>query len=58
LPAVALSAFGRADDRISALKAGFHMHVTKPVESAELVITVRGMILSRSGPDKDTGQGS
>lgn len=44
LPAIVLTAFGRAQDRLRALEAGFQKHVTKPVESAELVIMVRSLI--------------
>ncbi len=44
LPAVALTAFGRVEDRTRALYAGFQMHVTKPVEPVELVVVVRSLI--------------
>jgi PAS domain S-box-containing protein len=40
IPAVALTAFARFDDRTRALRAGFNAHVAKPVEPTELVITV------------------
>lgn len=40
IPAVALTAFGRAEDRIRALQAGFQMHVPKPVEPAELMVVI------------------
>jgi CheY-like chemotaxis protein/anti-sigma regulatory factor (Ser/Thr protein kinase) len=56
LPAVALSAFGRAQDRIHALEAGFQTHVAKPAESAELIVAVRSLIQNGSRPDKNTGQ--
>jgi CheY-like chemotaxis protein len=36
-PAVALTAFARAEDRRRALMAGFQMHLPKPVEPAELI---------------------
>jgi CheY-like chemotaxis protein len=39
-PAVALTAFARAEDRIRALRAGFLVHVAKPVDPSELVATV------------------
>jgi len=38
--AVALTAFARSEDRTRALLAGYHAHVAKPVESAELLATV------------------
>ncbi len=37
VPAVALTAFARADDRNRALAAGYAVHVAKPVEPATLV---------------------
>ena len=36
-PAAALTAYARAEDRRLALKAGFEMHIPKPVELGELV---------------------
>ncbi len=36
-PAVALTAFARAEDRHRALMAGFQMHLPKPVEAGELL---------------------
>jgi PAS domain S-box-containing protein len=44
IPAVALTAYGRAEDRIRALGAGFQMHVTKPVEPAELAVAIMSLI--------------
>ena len=42
LPAIALTAFARAEDRMRALRAGFLLHVSKPVEPSELVAAVAG----------------
>ena len=56
LPAVALTAFGRAQDRIRALEAGFQTHVTKPAEPTELVIIVRSLIQKDWRPNKNSGQ--
>ena len=39
-PAVALTAYARAEDRTKALKAGFDVHVAKPVHPAELIAVV------------------
>jgi PAS domain S-box-containing protein len=44
LPAIALTAFGRVEDRTRSLYAGFQMHIAKPVEPVELVIVVRSLI--------------
>jgi len=43
-PAVALTAFGRPGDRIRSLRAGFNLHLTKPVDPAELIASVASMI--------------
>jgi signal transduction histidine kinase/ActR/RegA family two-component response regulator len=43
LPAIALTAFARSEDRTRALKAGFQVHVAKPVEPSELVATVASL---------------
>ncbi len=37
IPAVALTAFARSEDRQRALLAGYQMHVAKPVEPSELL---------------------
>ena len=37
VPAVAVTAYGRVEDRVRLLAAGYNMHVPKPVEPAELV---------------------
>ncbi|MEP0870782.1 ATP-binding protein [Trichocoleus desertorum AS-A10] len=40
IPAIALTAYARLEDRIQALSAGFQMHIPKPIEPAELVAAV------------------
>ena len=40
LPAIALTAFARSEDRTRALRAGFQVHLTKPVDPSELIATV------------------
>ncbi|MDB5295441.1 MAG: rpfC [Phycisphaerales bacterium] len=45
VPAVALTAYARADDRVRAVLAGYQHHVVKPVEPAELL----AMVASLSG---------
>jgi signal transduction histidine kinase len=39
-PAIALTAYGREEDRARALDAGFQMHLTKPVQAKQLVAAV------------------
>jgi PAS domain S-box-containing protein len=48
IPAIALTAFGRSEDRLRALQAGFHMHVAKPVEPAELAVIIASLTNMRS----------
>jgi PAS domain S-box-containing protein len=43
VPAIALTAYARAEDRVKALRSGFQMHVAKPVEPAELVAIVANL---------------
>ena len=40
IPAIALTAYARSEDRMRALRAGFHAHIAKPAEPAELLATV------------------
>lgn len=43
LPAAALTAYARMEDRTRALMAGFQTHIVKPVDSAELVIVIAAL---------------
>lgn len=43
VPAVALTAHARIEDRQRALRAGFQVHVAKPVEPGELTMVVAGL---------------
>jgi len=54
LPAIALTAFARSEDRTRALRAGFQVHVSKPVEPPELVATVA----NAAGRSGDPGGGA
>ncbi|HEV2799034.1 MAG TPA: PAS domain S-box protein [Pyrinomonadaceae bacterium] len=44
LPAIALTAYARVEDRMQALRAGYQMHVPKPVEMAELVAVAASLV--------------
>jgi signal transduction histidine kinase/CheY-like chemotaxis protein len=53
LPAVALTAYGRVEDRVEVLAAGFDNHVVKPVDPAELAAVIKRLVeAQRSGSDK------
>jgi PAS domain S-box-containing protein len=45
IPAVALTAFARSEDRLRALEAGFAAHISKPVEPSQLIATVANMVV-------------
>jgi PAS domain S-box-containing protein len=44
IPAIALTAYARADDRQRALLAGYQMHVAKPVEPRELIAGIASLL--------------
>jgi CheY-like chemotaxis protein len=44
VPAVALTAYVRSEDRAKALDAGFQIHMGKPVEPAELVSVIERLV--------------
>jgi hypothetical protein len=44
IPAVAVTAYARADDRRRLLLAGYQMHISKPVEPQELVAGIASLI--------------
>ena len=47
IPAVALTAFGRSEDRTRTLRAGFEMHLAKPVDPGELVASIATLVRRR-----------
>jgi PAS domain S-box-containing protein len=46
-PAVALTAYARADDRSRAFTAGYQMHVAKPADPTELAVVIANLASSR-----------
>jgi signal transduction histidine kinase/AmiR/NasT family two-component response regulator len=51
VPAVALTAYAREQDRKRALSAGYQMHLTKPIEVAELSATLVHLISNGNAGD-------
>jgi PAS domain S-box-containing protein len=43
IPAIALTAYARTEDRLRALQAGFQMHVPKPVDEEELTTVIAAL---------------
>jgi PAS domain S-box-containing protein len=44
LPAIALTAFARTEDRQKALRAGFQLHLVKPVDAGELSAAIAALL--------------
>jgi CheY-like chemotaxis protein len=44
IPAIALTAYARTEDRLRALDAGYQTHIAKPVELAELLTVVANLL--------------
>ena len=49
VPAAALTAYARTEDRLRALRAGFQLHLAKPVQPSELVTVVASLAERRNG---------
>jgi signal transduction histidine kinase/CheY-like chemotaxis protein len=47
VPAVALTAYGRVEDRLRALSAGYQIHMAKPAEPSELALVIAGLAARR-----------
>jgi CheY-like chemotaxis protein len=47
IPAVALTAYARSEDRASALRSGFQLHLSKPIDPGELVATIAALARQR-----------
>jgi PAS domain S-box-containing protein len=43
VPAIALTAYARSEDRMRALASGFQMHVPKPIEAGELIVVIASL---------------
>jgi CheY-like chemotaxis protein len=44
LPVAALTAYARSEDRARSLRAGFQMHLAKPIDPAELVAAASALV--------------
>ena len=51
IPAVALTAFARSEDRTKTLRSGFQTHLAKPIEPGELMAAVASLV-NRAHPDE------
>jgi signal transduction histidine kinase/ActR/RegA family two-component response regulator len=48
VPMLAVTAYGRVEDKVKILASGFDGHVVKPVDLAELSATIRSLVASRA----------
>jgi CheY-like chemotaxis protein len=44
IPAAALTAYVRGEDRVKVLRSGFQLHVSKPLEPNELIAVVANLV--------------
>ncbi|RYZ04074.1 MAG: response regulator [Myxococcales bacterium] len=44
IPALALTAYARVEDRTAALRAGFNMHLAKPIDPNELLVVLETLV--------------
>jgi len=44
LPAAALTAYARSEDRARALRSGFQLHLSKPIDPAELMAAITALV--------------
>jgi PAS domain S-box-containing protein len=44
IPAIALTAYARSEDRVRAIQAGFQQHAAKPIEPGELLAMVASLV--------------
>jgi PAS domain S-box-containing protein len=51
IPAAALTAYARSEDRARALKSGFEMHLAKPIDPAELIAAVKALARRHAWPE-------
>jgi PAS domain S-box-containing protein len=56
VPAAALTAYARSEDRMKALRAGFQMHLAKPIDPAELITTIAALAKRFVGRRTDDGE--
>ncbi len=54
VPAIALTAYARAEDRVQAMRAGFQIHIAKPVEPAELIAVVENLAGQMKRSERET----
>jgi len=51
LPVIALTAYGRVEDKVEIFSSGFDSHVVKPVDPAELAAVIKRLVEARRSSD-------
>ena len=44
MPAAALTAYARSEDRAKTLRSGFQLHMAKPIDPSELMAAVASLV--------------
>jgi signal transduction histidine kinase/ActR/RegA family two-component response regulator len=50
VPAIALTAYAKSEDRLRALLSGFNMHIAKPIEPMELITIIASLTANYNKP--------
>jgi len=56
IPAAALTAYAKIEDRVSILAAGFQMYLSKPADPSELIAVVASLAARRRRPPLDSAE--
>ena len=52
MPAIAVTAFARSEDRMRTMIAGYNLHLSKPVEPSELIVAIASLAGRTGGARK------
>jgi len=52
VPAAALTAYARSEDRAKALRSGFQLHISKPIDPAELMAAIAALAKKPAGTNR------
>lgn len=52
VPAIAITAFARSEDRTKSMRAGFQLHISKPFEASELLVAVSALTSKKKIPSR------
>ncbi|MGO9602934.1 MAG: ATP-binding protein [Candidatus Binataceae bacterium] len=58
MPVIALTAYGRVENKVAIFSSGFDSHVVKPVDPAELAAVIKQLVKTRRSANGNGSQGS